>query len=81
MTVIDGGIEYVDSRTQRQPDGFCVCGIGCIVRLTEIGSQAEGREPQFVSGGNVFCVTKEFCFAELREALAVAGSAFRSGES
>ena len=51
VAVIDRGIEKVDARAQSSDDGLDVGLIRGIIRLAEIGTEPNGREPQIASAG------------------------------
>ena len=79
MAVINRGIEKVNARAQSRDDGLDVGLVGGIIRLAEICTEPNGREPEIADAGYLFRAAEVAGSAQLRKAIGVTFRALSRG--
>ena len=81
VTVVDGGVQNIDTRSQAGLDRSHVGLIGGIAGVAEICPQSDGGKPKLIYAGHVRCLAEVAGVAQIRKAVAIAGSAGGGGMS
>ncbi len=81
MAVIDGRVDDVDAGAKCGLDGLRVELIGSIVRLSEVGSETDGRKVKIARARNMPGLAEVPVLLELGEAISEAPGAFGGCES